>query len=122
MARLAILLCLLAGMAQAQNRQPISISLLECHVIYEEIGNLSAARNRGTDRDLVQGAARAFLEAAHVQASDEGHTDTRAWAGEHYPGLHEKWDGRFSELLTFAENKDWIDYCKALGRSRGVIE
>ncbi len=118
---LAALVLSNAGAAQAQNRQPISTSLAECSVIFTELAELGS--RRGKDDDTVNAAlvsASLFVVEAREQADLEGHTDPYRHIHSEQDRLTEKWDGRFSSLLRLSENKDWIDYCRALGENRGI--
>ncbi|TMV10245.1 hypothetical protein FGK63_04055 [Ruegeria sediminis] len=116
----ALAICV-AGAAQAQNRQPISTSLTECSVIFTELADLGA--RRGKDEDTVNAAlvsASLFLVEAREQAGREGTSEPYGHIQSEQDRLAEKWEGRFSSLILLNENKDWIDYCRALGKNRGL--
>lgn len=116
----ALAFCI-AGAAQAQNRQPISTSLTECSVIFTELADLGTRRGKDqamTDAALV--SASLFIVEARAQAGREGVSEPYGHVQAEQARLTEKWSGRFSSLRLLGENKDWIDYCRALGKSRGL--
>ncbi len=110
-----------AGAAQAQNRQSISTSLTECSVIFSELAEIGAKREK--DEKTVNAAlvsASLFLVKAREQARFEGDLTPYSTIQSEQERLTTKWDGRFSSLWLLNENKDWIEYCRALGRDRGL--
>ncbi|MEO1274329.1 MAG: hypothetical protein AAFV96_02710 [Pseudomonadota bacterium] len=114
----ACLIVLAAAPLQAS--QPISTSLMECGAIFDELADIAARRGRSAaDIEKADKAAWAFREAALIEAEREG----RAAEALDPVGvaMAKKWDGRFTDVLRLGENKDWIDYCNALGKDRGVL-
>ncbi|MDQ2089417.1 hypothetical protein [Marimonas arenosa] len=121
-AALVVLPALIAGAVMAQNRQPISTSLAECAVIHEEL--VSVARRRGKPEGEVEKLvddAVLFRTAAWSEARREGRHDPKAHVAAQGTRLGEKWQGQFGNIFRLRKNKDWIDYCHALGKSRGVL-
>jgi hypothetical protein len=119
----ALLLSTVTSVAVAQQRQPISTSLVECAAIYGEVADIG--ERRGKDAGEVASARNAavrFSEAALVQAEAEGHGTPEIHLSPIYAQMESKWDGRFANPLRLSENTDWIDYCRALGRDKGVLE
>lgn len=111
----------LAGAAHAQNRQPISKSLTECSVIFTELAELGTRRNKDqTTIDAALASAALFVVEARSQATQENVPDPYKYVQSEQTRLLEKWDGRFGRPLLLNENKDWIDYCRALGKDRGL--
>jgi len=118
---LVVLAICFAGAAQAQNRQAISTSLTECSMIYAELAALGARKGKdGATVNAMQATSTVFLVHARAQAEAEGRPDPYAAIRSEQDRLQEKWDGRFRSFLRLGENKDWIDYCRALGQSRGI--
>ena len=82
------------------------------------------AEARGRDRssvDQADMAAGRFYEAAIDHARAEGVGDPEAHVALLCRPLNEKWQGRFSSVWKFRDNRDWLDYCAALGRDRGIL-
>ncbi|WP_137703128.1 hypothetical protein [Marimonas lutisalis] len=113
-----------ANAGTAQNRQPISTSLTECAVIYEEIATEGARRGAMSRPEIpeLQENAQRFRVEALAQARREGRRDPKSHLEEETTRLTSKWDGRFANLLEIRNNADWLDYCRALGRSRGIVD
>jgi len=110
------------GTANAQGRQPISTSLVECAAIYAELATLAERRGRDeTDIGHATDMSVRFAEAALRQAGGEGRSDPQAHLSTIFSEMERKWNGRFSNPMKLSENKDWIDYCRALGRDRGIL-
>ncbi|MSU88184.1 hypothetical protein GE300_00965 [Rhodobacteraceae bacterium 2CG4] len=114
---------ILAPAAAAQNRQPISTSMVECAAIYGEMAGVAERRRRdAADIRLIRDGAARFAEAAADQARAEGHADAQAHLSPVYAGMARKWDGRLANPLHLFENRNWINYCRALGRDRGILD
>ncbi|MEM6932461.1 MAG: hypothetical protein AAF526_02635 [Pseudomonadota bacterium] len=112
----------LACVEAAEARQPISVSLAECAVIYEELGR-SETRKRGvTERSRkAENATEVFLTAAEEQAEAEGRADPAGFVSGWVPKHRAKWDDAFGSVLKFSENMEWVEYCGALGKDRGLL-
>ena len=65
--------------------------------------------------------AEAFRAAAVKEAQREGVAEPEVHVTTWLETHRGKWDGRLQKLTLLTENKDWIDYCRALGRDRGVL-
>ncbi|WP_281972563.1 hypothetical protein [Ruegeria faecimaris] len=116
----ALVICF-AGAADAQNRQPLSTSLTECSVIFTEQAELRARRNKDqTTTDAVLASAALFVVEARDQAAMEGIKNPYKHIQSAQVRLSETWHVRFGNLALLNENKDWIDYCRALGKDRGL--
>ncbi len=90
-------------------------------MIFSELAEL--ATRRGKDSQDVNAAlvsASLFTVEARTQAEREGENDPYAHIHEEQIRLSEKWEGRFGSLVLLRKNKDWIDYCRALGKDRGL--
>lgn len=112
-----------ASVAEAQNRQPISTSLVECAAIFGELATVGELRGRdASDVSQARDAAARFSEAALVQARNEGQRDPKAHLTPIHVEKERNWDGRFANPLKLSDNKDWIDYCRSLGRDRGLLK
>lgn len=110
-----------AGAAHAQNRQAISISLTECSVIFSGLADLGLRRNKPqSEIREISATATAFREEALSQAQQEGQPDPQNYVLIQTDRLADKWLGRFGKIGLLQENKDWIDYCRALGKSRKI--
>jgi len=117
-----VVLSTLASAGVAQNVQPISVSLVECGSIFDELAILGEQKGRtGKDVAKMRRAATIFRDEAAVQAGREGIADTSGHVIDTAAKMDEKWQGRFSQVFKFNENKDWITYCEALGRDRGLL-
>jgi hypothetical protein len=103
-------------------QQALSKSMVECAVIYEEIVILGRSKGR-KEQEITRfrDGSASFLKAAGAQARAENQPDPGKYILQLQNALQEKWSGRFSSVLTVTENKDWIDYCKAFGRERGLL-
>ncbi|QGX99954.1 hypothetical protein EI983_17435 [Roseovarius faecimaris] len=109
----------LGGMAQAS--QPISTSLTECNVIFSELAVIGEARGKSQDEiAAITRSATVFLDAAFAQAKHEGQPDAYEHVRSDLHRLTDKWDGRFSRITLLNENMEWIKYCRALGKDRGL--
>ena len=110
------------GAVSAQGRQPISTSMVECAAIYGELARI--AERRGRDRADIRHATDMsvrFAEAALRQAASEGKSGAQDHLSTVFSETEQKWSGRFSNPMKLSDNKDWIDYCRALGRDRGIL-
>lgn len=106
--------------APAAARQAISVSLAECAVIYEEMSYFSGPSATEERRRLTANLSWRFAETSVDEAAREGVVDpathTARWMERH----RGEWRGRLHDLSQFEENRDWLDYCRALGRDRGI--
>ena len=117
-----IIVLALAPAGAAQNVQPISVSMIECGAVYDEVAEAGARRGRSEDQiETVSRTASVFREAAIAQAGAEGVADPQAHLLAHAERLRKKWQGRSSRITLVRENRDWIDYCRALGKDRGLL-
>jgi len=90
-------------------------------VIFSELAALGARKGKnGSTVNAMQVTSALFLVHARSQAQAEGQSNPYSAIQYEQGRLQEKWDGRFSSILRLGENKDWIDYCTALGQSRGI--
>ena len=112
----------LATAGAAESVQPISVSLVECGAIFDEVADLGDRKGRkASDVDKLRRTASLFRDEAAAQAQAEGIADTGGHVITHSTAMADKWQGRFGSVMLFAENKDWIDYCEALGTDRGLL-
>ncbi len=112
----------LPGESAGQNRQPISTSLAECSAIYGAAAEIGARRGRETaEVRRALAASDRFLDAAVVEARQEGIAAPADHVARLCGEMSGKWSGRLSSASHFLENRDWLDYCDALGRDRGVL-
>ncbi len=82
------------------------------------------AERRGREETDVRHAADMavrFAEAARHEADAERQGGSEPHLSAIFSEMEQKWDGRFSNPMKLSENKDWIDYCRALGRDRGIL-
>ena len=101
--------------------QPISTSLAECSVIFTELAEVAERRNKPKDDiSAVIRSATVFERAAFDQAKREGRPDPYDHVLSDLNRLTKKWHGRFGKITLVQENKDWIDYCRSLGKNRGL--
>ena len=118
----AIAMLAVASAAAAQNVQPISVSLVECASIFDELATLGEQKGRsGKDVAKMRRAATIFRDEGAAQAESEGIADAGAHVIATTAEMDEKWQGRFGKVFLFHENKEWISYCEALGRDRGLL-
>ncbi|MFK7839882.1 MAG: hypothetical protein AB8B83_06070 [Bdellovibrionales bacterium] len=123
---LIILLCFVSFDAYAA--QPISVSLAECSVIY---GVTSiTAEEKGKPEEQINAMRRmseVFEDASYEQAEAEGQSDGKAFIESRMQGLvdkwHERWlsDDHVKALSLMKENMEWVGYCGALGKDRGLL-
>lgn len=118
-ASLAGLALHLAAPVAAQ--QAMSRSMVECSVIYTEVAAFSTADRHADRRAEARGFARAFAEAALVRAGAEGQPVPADYVEAQQRALQEKWAGRFASVMKFGENREWLSYCNAFGRSQGLF-
>jgi hypothetical protein len=112
----------LPGTAQAQNRQPISTSLVECAAIFANFALSMADKGKpAAEVASTQKAADAFVAEAVAQATREGVADPRGHIVALGAEMAASWENRLADLAKFTENMDWIDYCAALGESRNIL-
>jgi hypothetical protein len=103
-------------------RQAISVSLVECGAIFDELAQVAHRRGRDlADVWQAEDTAERFRAFAITEARREGVRDVQAHINDTIPVMAQKWTGRFASILLLTENKDWIDYCGALGKDRGVL-
>lgn len=104
---------------EAEKRR-IPAVLVECAVIYEEM-----ARFHNPDADEENFArARAlsarFMDEAARAAAAEGEAAPRAFVAEWLDRHRPKWNGRLRLFRQREANRQWIEFCDGLGRSRGL--
>ena len=104
----------------AAEAQPISESLAECSVIYGVSADLMAER-RPENADRLAEAEIVFYRAAIDAARGEGRRDPGGYTDAVLARKLEKWgDMQLVWMATSEEFRDWGDYCRALGKSRGL--
>jgi len=110
-----------AGATHSQGKQAISTSLSECSVIFVELAEVGLRRNKPQDSvEKISATASAFFKEAILQAQREGRAAPKDYVAAEYHRLLDKWQGRFGKITYLSENKDWVDYCRALGKSRKI--
>lgn len=108
--------------AQAQNKQAISKSMMECSAIYDVLYRAMAAKGRPADQlAKVEQMALNFITAAATQAQGEGVKDVATYIEESFAPLLAKWEERFTEILTLPDTLEWIQYCGALANDRDIL-
>ena len=109
--------------APAPARQAISISLLECGEIFDHMADSAETRGSRPAKDIVamRKAGERFRYAATAEAKHEGKDDPSAFIAKSRPDLTKKWQGRFAKPTLLSENIEWVKYCGALGKDRGVL-
>ncbi|MDJ1008593.1 MAG: hypothetical protein QNJ13_12300 [Paracoccaceae bacterium] len=116
-----ILMVLVLAAAPAAAGQPISESLAECAVIYEKSADIFADRGRHDHSETLLTSRDAFRAEAVMVGESEGRDDPVEYVLAVERAKAEKW-GHLT-LLKLAMNqdfRDWADYCRSLGRHRGL--
>ncbi len=109
---------------EAQNKQPISVSMAECSVIFSMV-----AENSGKEEKKVKGlrkGADLFQKHAVIEAKAENQPDPEAYVKSNTAKLVKKWDERLMSeeikmLFYMSESMEWIQYCGKLGKDRGFL-
>lgn len=118
---MALTLALVPLGDRAEARQAISVSLTECSAIFGEMTGFTSAGSTPERREKAARMSAAMHSAALREARREGIADPDAHVAHWFARLQDKWDGRFQDITLIGENKDWIDYCRSLGKDRGVL-
>ena len=107
----------------APARQAISVSLVECGEIFDNMADSVEARGSRPVSDIarMRKAGVRFRDAARTEATREGRSDPATFVAQTRPELNEKWQGRFAKMSLLTENMEWVKYCGALGKDRGVL-
>lgn len=119
--RLAVFLWLAAQAVPAQTVQPISKSMVECHVISTMMLDTRRAQSSPVMQVKLQQMADAFIKASVVEARAEGRT-SETYVADTILEVTPRWQAQFGSLLKLPDTLDWVDYCRALGLDRGIIE
>ncbi|MEL7465926.1 MAG: hypothetical protein AAFN79_17780 [Pseudomonadota bacterium] len=106
--------------APTDARQPISVSLAECSAIYGEMSGFTSAGSTPERKAKAAALSVAFRDEAVAEATREKVADPQAHVGDWLARHEAKWSAQIRDVTRLSETKDWIDYCKALGRDRGV--
>jgi adenylosuccinate lyase len=93
--------------------------MVECAAIFAAVARLGERHGRDATEIVAALKAEAdFRASATDQAKAEGRDDIPAGLRAE---MDAKWDDRVSSLLHLGETSDWIGYCRALGRERGIL-
>ena len=106
--------------ASAHARQPISVSLAECSSIYGEMTTFTSAGSTPERRAEAAKISAAFRVEAVAEAKREKVADPQAHVADWLARHETKWAAQMRDPARLSDTKDWIDYCRALGRNRGV--
>lgn len=115
---LAGLLVLAAVPARAQS-QPIYESMCDCSAIYFVLS--ASAEERGKSMAKVEKLQRAgdqFFYAAYEMAATRGKPD--GFIEDMVQQKVLRWNDKISSLVEWKDNKEWMKYCRALGRKQGL--
>ncbi len=123
---IAALVYLTSGQASA-GKQPIATSMAECAAIYDVIGDLGEKRGESSTRiDRFRSGAVAFRSSAVERLTQQGASKPLQQVNGIYAAKRRKWSDKWltgkslSALRTLKEDKEWIPYCRKMGKNFGV--
>jgi|GEM_PF-3535443 len=110
------------GALPVQAAQPISRSMAECHVILHMTADIGERKGKPEAVAEMRATADRFAVAAVDHATREGQGEAEAHISAIVEEVTPKWDARWANLAEMQDTLDCIDYCRALGRDRGIAE
>lgn len=84
------------------------------------LGLPGISRREPDEIESLSVSAEAYAADAVAQAGREGVADPQAHIGLVLDQKRDDWSGRLSSPWKLRENKEWLDYCRSLGRHRGL--
>lgn len=100
--------------------QPISESLVQCAQLFD-ISNRLFPENRNSEKGQALAAlSDRFVAAAKDEAYREGRRDAPRYVRVQSMAKAALWDAKGPRFVMTDEFREWAQYCRALGESRGI--
>lgn len=110
------------GSTTARAQQPVSVSMVECAVIYDVVARSAEARGRPDEMvEQFSALSENFMNAAAEQAAAEGVADVEDHITDTYKEVSPEWEGKIGSILQLPDTLEWIRYCGALAHDRGLV-
>jgi hypothetical protein len=117
MLRFLSFLAVILSVAGPVAAQPFSQSMAQCAGLFEGVRNVISKPENLAKLDA---AARAFSQAAVVEARAENREDPAAWVAQHQSEMRAEWEA-YGGLAAFSQDFiDWTGYCRAFADDRGI--
>lgn len=109
-----LLLALAPTSAQAQ---PFSESMMDCAALHQ---NAAQYVKTDAEAEVIMQVARTWAASAVVQTATEGAPLDEAKVWERIDAKTDDWEARGRTAFFTQDFRDWVAYCRAFGRSRGL--